>query len=329
MNESRETIVIRAPNWVGDAVVATAILKPLRARRQDARIAVVAKRYVAPLFYHHPSIDEVIEFDGFSEGIRAISGDSGIILPNSFSSALLFALSAVKRRIGYRSEFRGFLLTEAVPLPLLREEHLVENYRRLALKYLGARCDDAFEPSLFLSADEKKSDPFRCLDIPPDRLPVILDPGSAYGAAKEWKAEKYAAVADYCTEKKHRPVVLLGSAGSRRLADDIARACRRQPYRLTGALTLRQAMHAISKCALYLSPDTGGMHIAAAMGVPQVAIFGSSSPRWTRPLNEKSRVVYLNLACSPCFKRTCPLGTLACLADISPEAVIGHLGELI
>ena len=329
MSDTKDTILIRAPNWVGDAVVATAILRPLKSHLPDSHIAIVAKQYVAPLFRHHVFLDGITVFSGFADGIRGISGGTGIVLPISFSSALLFKLSGVKRRIGYRSECRGFLLTDALPLPPLKEEHLVENYKRLALRLLGGSTDDEFEPSLFLSAKEKTMDPFGQLPIPRGCTPAIVDPGSAYGAAKEWQVEKYAAVIDYLAVKKKLPVVLLGSARARQIADDISRAARHKPYQLTGKLTLRQAIVAISKSRLFISPDTGGMHIAAAFGTPQVAIFGSSSPVWTCPLNRNSRVVYKNLECSPCFQRTCPLNTSACLSDISPEDVISHIEELI
>jgi heptosyltransferase-2 len=329
MNKIKNTILIRVPNWVGDAVVATSILKPLKLSFPQSRIVVVAKRYVAPLFQHHAYLDGVTEFTGFAEGVRRISGDSGIILPNSFSSALLFRLGGVKRRIGYRSEGRAFLLTDALPLPSLREEHLVENYKRLALRYLGGDIDAPFEPSLFLSAEEKTTNPFDQLPIFLDCAPAIVDPGSAYGAAKEWQIEKYAAIVDFLAVEKKLPVILLGSSSAQRISDSIKKAAHRKPHQLTGKLTLRQAIHVISKSSFYLSPDTGGMHIAAALGIPQVAIFGSSTPLWTRPLNKKSRVVYLGLECSPCFQRRCPLNTHACLADISPEDVMAQIEELI
>jgi heptosyltransferase-2 len=329
MGDRKETIVIRSPNWIGDAVVATAILKPLRLHHPDAAIHIVAKQYVAPVFYHHPYQDGIITFSGLHNGIRSVTGDTGIILPNSFSSALLFYLSGVKRRIGYRSECRNFLLTDAVPLPELKGEHLVENYRRLALKYLGSTIDDQFEPLLFLSHKEKTESPFDELLVPGEGQLAIVDPGSAYGAAKEWQVEKYAAVVDYLAEERGFLVVLLGSAGAKRIADAIYEMARQKPFQLTGKLTLRQAIRAISRGCFYFSPDTGGMHIAAAFGIPQVAIFGSSSPLWTGPLNKNSRVVYRNLECSPCFQRTCPLNTYACLAEISPEDVIGHIEEIL
>lgn len=329
MNTAKDTILVRAPNWIGDAVVATAVLKPLKSHRPESRILVVANHYVAPLFAHHPYLEGILTFNGFADGIRRISGDTGIILPNSFSSALLFFLSRVKRRIGYRNECRGFLLTDALAMVSLKEEHLVENYKRLACVYLGSSIDDPFIPELSLSAEERHMDPFGQLPIPAGRAPAIVDPGSAYGAAKVWQVDKYAAVVDYLAERKGLPVVLLGSNAGERIAHEIRAAAKHTPFDLTGKLTLRTAMVAISKSRIFISPDTGGMHIAAALSVPQVAIFGSSSPVWTRPLNEKSRVVYQDLECSPCFKRTCPLNTYACLTSITPEEVIGTIEEVL
>ncbi len=329
MKTPKQTIIIRSPNWVGDAVVSTAILEPLRCHRPEARLLVAAKQYVAPVFHQHRFLDGVIEFKGFPDGIRAISGESGIILPHSFSSALLFCLAGVRRRIGYRSEFRSFLLTDAIPPPSLKVEHLVENYRRLAVRFLKEDGDDRFEPSLFLSDEERHANPFQALSLPAACKPALLDPGSAYGAAKVWQVEKYAAVVDYLAGERKMPVVLMGGAKAESIAIKIRSASKCEVSMLTGRLTLRQAMTCISKSALFISPDTGGMHVAAAFGIPQVAIFGSSSPVWTRPLNEKSRVVYKQLECSPCFRRECPLNTYACLTSISAEDVITKIEELI
>lgn len=325
----KRIIIVRSPNWVGDAVVSTAILKPLRNYFQNEIIIIVAKGYVSPIFENNPFIDEVIIFKGFREGIKKIKGDIGIILPNSFSSALLFALSGVKRRFGYRSELRRFLLTDDIKLPPLKKEHLLENYKRIVRTIVFKSGTNNFKPEIFLSNDEKNKNIFAKCGIPFGIKPVIVDPGSAYGEAKIWKLEKYAKLIDYIIREKKIPVVLLGSKKGVHLVKNIIKMVTEKPMILTGELSLRESILAISNCRLFISPDTGGMHVAAALGVSQIAIFGSSSPVWTGPLNPNSRVIYKNISCSPCFKRKCPLGTYKCLSNITVEEVAEKLEELL
>ena len=325
----RETILIRSPNWIGDAVVSTGILKPLRNIFQDKRIVVVAKEYVAKIFDNNPFIDRIIIFKGFWDGIKKIEGDIGIILPNSFSSALLFALSGVKRRIGYKSELRSFLLTDGLPLPHLKDEHIIENYKRIVLHISRNGDPTGFKPKIFLTEDEKNDPIFERFHIPLNKEPVIIDPGSAYGKAKIWGVKKYAGLIDYIIGEKDFPVVLSGSKDSIQLTTQIVKQVHFKPFVLTGRFSIRDSLVAISKCSLFISTDTGGMHIAAALGVPQIAIFGSSSPVWTGPLNKRSYVIYKDLPCSPCFKRICPKGTYKCFKKISIEDVIEKVDKVI
>lgn len=329
MTKNKRTILIRSPNWVGDAVVSTAVLKPLRKYYRDAKIVVVTKDYVSEIFAHNPFINDILIFKTFKDGIKKIKGDIGIILPNSFSSALLFALSGVKRRIGYRGEMRSFLLTDGIPLPALKEEHLLENYKRIVLHIIGQEEHNSFIPQIFLSEKESKNPIFEKFNIPNNTKPVIIDPGSAYGPAKVWQPDKYGELIDYIMAEKGLPVVLLGSKGAVDIVRRITKTTHKKPFILTGKLSLRESTIAISKCKLFISPDTGGMHIAAALKVPQVAIFGSSSPKWTAPLNPKSRILYKNLSCSPCFKRRCPKGTYECLKKITLEDVKEKVEELL
>jgi heptosyltransferase-2 len=325
----KQTILIRSPNWVGDAVVSTSILKPLREVFLNDRIFVVAREYVSSIFANNPFIDGTIAFNGFNDGMKKIKGDIGLILPNSFSSALLFAASRVKRRIGYSCELRSFLLSDVLPPVALRSEHLLENYRRIALRIINNGIPDEFHPGLFLSESERVNDIFAEWHNSVQDKPVIIDPGSSYGKAKVWQVEKYAALIDYLMEQRKQLVIVLGSLKSIALVHDIVSLTRQKPVVLTGKFSLRESMCAIARCKLFISPDTGGMHIAAAFGVSQIAIFGSSSPVWTRPLNSRSRVICKSLSCSPCFKRECPLGTYKCLRSITVEDTIEKVEELL
>ncbi len=323
------TILVRSPNWIGDAVVSTAILGPLRKHFQNDKIVVVAKDYVSGIFENNPYVDDIIIFKGFKDIINKIKGDIGIILPNSFSSALLFALSGIKRRIGYKSELRSFLLTEAIDLPKLKKEHLVENYKRIIIHLAKEENLNGFTPKLFLSEDEKKEPIFEKFSIPCKTEPVIVDPGSAYGRTKVWQVEKYAGLIDYIMNMKKLPVILLGSKDALYLVEEIIKRTKNLPFVLTGKSSLRESINVISRSKLFISPDTGGMHIAASLGVTQIAIFGSSSPLWTAPLNPLSHVIYKRLPCSPCFKRRCPKETYDCLKEITLEDVKEKVEELL
>ncbi len=329
MTNYKRTILIRSPNWVGDAVVSTAILLPLRNYFKGDEIVVVAKEYVYEIFMNNPYINDIHIFRSFKESNKRVRGDIGIILPNSFSSALLFALSGVKRRIGFRSEYRSFLLTDAIPLPQLKDEHLVENYKRIAYHIIADSDPESFKPQIFLSKDEKRERILKRFNIPENSKTVIIDPGSAYGRAKIWQVEKYAKLIDYIINEKRLPVVLLGSKKALRIVNAIIERTDEKPFVLTAQLSLRESITAISGCNLFISPDTGSMHIAASLNVNQIAIFGSSSPKWTGPLNPRSRVIYKNLPCSPCFKRMCPKGTYECLREISVGDVKEKVDELL
>jgi len=329
MKGTKQSIVIRVPNWVGDAVVSTAILEPIRDYYPDANINIVAKEYVSAVFENNPFIDDIIVFRGFKNARRHIKGDIGIILPNSFSSALLFAISGVKRRVGYRSEARSFLLTEAIPMPSLKEEHLIENYKRIVTYIFKDVKGATFIPKIFLNREMNAGEILKKFGINKTKGIVIIDPGSAYGPAKIWLPSRYAKVIDFIMKEKGYTVVMLGSKDAEGIVQKITEFAEKLPVVLTGKLSLREAIYVISTARLFISPDTGGMHIAAALGTPQVAIFGSSSPVWTRPLNPRSRVIYKSLPCSPCFKRRCPLGTYECLKSITSEDVIEKINELI
>ena len=329
MKVGKQSIVIRVPNWVGDAVVSTAILEPIRNHCPDATINIVAKEYVSAVFENNPYIDDIIVFRGFRDARKHIKGDIGIILPNSFSSALLFAISGVKRRIGYRSEARSFLLTEVIPMPSLREEHLVENYKRIVTYIFKDVEKTTFTPKIFLKREMSAEQVLKKFGINKTKGIVVIDPGSAYGPAKIWLPSRYAKVINFIMKERGYTVVMLGSKDAEGIVRKITELTGQLPFVLTGKLSLREAIYVISTARLFISPDTGGMHIAAALGIPQVAIFGSSSPVWTRPLNPQSRVIYKNLPCSPCFKRRCPLGTYECLKSITSEDVIEKVNELI
>jgi len=197
------------------------------------------------------------------------------------------------------------------------------------LHVIGSENTCNFVPGIFLREREIDNNIKQTKALHLKEKPVIIDPGAAYGPSKIWQVEKYARLIDYIKEQKKLPVVLLGSAASLSLTRRITAATRNKPIVLTGKLNLRESITAISGCRLFISTDTGAMHIAAAFGVSQIAIFGSSSPKWTGPLNTEALIVYENLPCSPCFKRICPLGTYECMKNITLKKVEHFVEKLL
>lgn len=325
--------LVIAPQWIGDAVMAQPLMGRLAARGE--RLTVAALPSVAPVFAAMPEVAETIALP-FARGAVQLKArhalakewqgrfDCAYVLPNSLKSALLPFLAGVPRRVGYLGEARLGLITHRVRKPR-RRRPMVAHYSALSGATEGLEHD---RPQL---------------SLPPDRLAqvlaphglkpggyLVLAPGAEYGPAKRWPAGHYATLAQALPLR----MVLLGSAKEAALAAQIALAA--PPGRclnLAGQTTLDEALALIAGACGMVSNDSGLMHVAAAFGLPQVAVFGSSSPLHTPPLNPRARVVWLKddpryqppLNCAPCFKRECPLGHTRCLVDLSPARVLQEL----
>jgi heptosyltransferase II len=322
--------LVIAPQWIGDAVMTEPLLRRLRARGE--RLAVGAVPWVAPVYRAMPHVDEVIEFPFQHGGLqfkarrsiaRQVEGrfDTAYVLPNSLKSALLPFLASIPKRVGYLGEARVGLLTHRLKNPKDKPP-MVAFYSALSGDKEGLETD---RPRLALPAAQVDQAlarlGFRAGDY------YAFAPGAEYGPAKRWPVIHFAELA----RSLDAPAVLLGSGKEAALCAEIAGAA--GPGRcvdLAGKTSLAEAFALIAAARSVISNDSGLMHVAAAFGVPQVAIFGSSSPRHTPPLNDSARVIWLKddpayrppLDCSPCFQRECPLGHTRCLVDIVPERVL-------
>ena len=326
---SRSLVI--APQWIGDAVMTEPLMRRLAARGEQ--LTVGALPWVAPVYRAMPQVAEVIEFPFAHGGIqfkarraiaRELSGqfDAAYVLPNSLKSALLPFLASIPRRVGYLGESRVGLLTHRLKNPK-NKPPMVAFYSALS----GDGGLDGDRPQLTISAPAIA----QCLRERglAHRAYVVIVPGSEYGPAKRWPASHYAELA----EKLDLPVLLLGSGKEAALCEEIAsRVNAAKPGKclnLAGKTALAEALCLIAATKSIVSNDSGLMHVAAALGVPQVAIFGSSSPLHTPPLNGLAAVLWLKtdlayqppLDCAPCFARDCPLGHTRCLNDISPLQV--------
>jgi len=324
------TLVV-APQWIGDAVMSEPLLAALHARGE--RIAVAALPWVAPVYRAMPQVAEVIELPfahgrlDWSARRRIASGlrgrfDVGYVLPNSIKAALLPWLTGIPRRIGYHGEGRWLLLNRRLPNPTGRPP-MVEFYGALA----GTPPPASAAPRLRFDA--------AALDMVTQAAHVrpgaywAFAPGAEYGPAKRWPPARYAELARALHAESGLPVLLLGSAGEAPLCDEIAAAAPGACRVLAGKVSLLDAMALIAAARGIVSNDSGLMHVAAAFGVPQAAVFGSTSPTHTPPLSARARVVWLKdelqLDCMPCFDRTCRFGHTRCLVEVSAARVEGAL----
>lgn len=314
-----------APQWIGDAVMTEPLLRRLHARGE--RLTVGAVPWVAPVYRAMPQVDTVLELPFRHGGLqfkarralgRELAGrfDTAYVLPNSLKSALLPFLASIPRRVGYLGEARVGLLTHRLKNPKDRPP-MVAFYS--ALSGEGGIGQD--RPRLELPAHEVDA-VLRRHGLARGGY-LVIAPGAEYGPAKRWP--HFGAFA----ARLDRPVLLLGSAKEAPLCEEIRAQAPDRCRNLAGQTSLLDAFALIAGAGHVVSNDSGLMHVAAAFGVPQVALFGSSSPLHTPPLNHQAQVVWLKqdpayqppLDCAPCFQRECPLGHFRCLNDLSPERV--------
>ena len=320
------TLVI-APQWIGDAVMSQPLMAILAARG-DA-ISVAALPWVAPVYRAMPEVREVIELP-FQHGRldwaqrRVVAAelrgrfDSAVVLPNSIKSALIPFMARIPTRTGYHGEGRFGLLNQRLPNPPGRPP-MVAFYSALA-------GDDALTdapPRLHFEGDVLRR-ACESIGVQPQSYWVFA-PGAEYGPAKCWPAAHYAALARALFEAHGLLVLLLGSGKEAALCHEIAAAAPGACRVLAGQTSLIDAMALIAASRGVVSNDSGLMHVAAAFGVPQVAVFGSTSPGHTPPLNARAQVIWLKdelgLDCMPCFERVCRFGHTRCLTEVTPQRV--------
>jgi heptosyltransferase-2 len=319
-----ERILVRAPNWIGDAVMSLGFLAALRKAKPEGQVAVLANESVADLFRGHQAADGLVEFRkaeslfSVASRTRRCGFSSGYILPLSFSSAAIVFLAEVPVRIGYDTDWRGWMLTERLRYRKsdFRSRHLLEGYCRM----LGEGAVPEEPKISFLPEDFRwAGDWLKGRGI---KDPVIgFGPGATYGPAKRWPAEKWVELGKKLA-KNGRRILVFGSAAEQGLCRGIAASIGDAAVSCAGETGLRQSAALISKCGLFVTNDTGVMHLAAAAGIGVVGIFGSTNPAWTRPWGAGHAIIHTGEPCSPCYRRTCRYGHYRCLEGISVEAVM-------
>jgi heptosyltransferase-2 len=342
-----QRILVVQPSWVGDAVMATPTLRALRQLYPAARISYLLRRYVKGLYVGMPWADQLITYRtertrsrtgrgvfDLAARLRAGHFDLAVLLPNSFKSALVCKMAGIPRVFGYERDGRGFLLTER----LLPARHagkfvpspIIHTYLSLA-RYLGSDSHDLRMELFVTDADQRDGRAVlaRCgldesLDRPAaaGRPPlVLLNPGAQYGAAKLWRAEHFAALADRFVAELGATVLLSASPKERAIVEAIRSQMRRPSVDLSSAgMTLGSLKDLVRRCDLMVTNDTGPRHIAAALGVPVVTVFGPTHPEWTDIYYAAERQVSVPVFCGPCQKKVCPLDH-RCMTGVTPEMV--------
>lgn len=342
-----QSILIIAPNWIGDAVSTQALLANLKVLYPDSKIDVLASNWVAPIYRACPQVHEVIEakFEHkklqwnlrkqLAKEIEAKNYQACFVLPNSFKSALIPWLANIPFRIGYRGELRFGLINLALDNPSkINRPPMVEHYLALSqlLKDDYSLPLGQLVPKLNVSTSAKQSVEKKLQDanINSDSIYAIC-PGAEYGPSKRWPTEYFAGLAqNLIAQNSNNQIILLGSKSDHALAQEITSQVKQASkiHNWCGNTSLDEAIALIGMSKALVSNDSGLMHIAAALKTPQIAIFGSSDPTHTPPLSDRAQIIWLNMPCSPCHKRECPLGHLRCLKDILPEQVLATLNTL-
>jgi len=335
-------LLVRAVNWLGDAVLTTPALGAVRSAFPGTRISVAAKPPVAELFLNHPDVDEILVYDKGgrhkgASGMLLMAGelrrkrfDAAILFQNAFDAALLAFLAGIPDRQGFATDGRRLLLSRSVPVtPEVLRLHHAEYYLRL-VEELGVPRPAV--PRMLLRVSEEERDSMRTrlasLGIPEGGRILGVNPGATYGSAKRWYPDRFASVADTLSGEWGASVVLMGSVPEMPLSTEIEGAMKRRPVNLSGKTTVRELMALLSLCSFLVTNDSGPMHIGAALGVPLAAVFGPTDWRTTSPWTPKAKVVRVDVDCSPCMKRECDRGH-ECMLGVTAEMVVAAARELL
>lgn len=339
MKKDPKNIIVRMPNWLGDFVMATPILQDLKNHWPQAAITALCQGPLTQILHADPHVDQILSFkkpkDWFNkketldilDPLKNGKFDLGILLTHSFSSAWWFWRANIPTRMGFRSHWRSLLLNVPVPFPSNHDsQHLVKTYKML-LDPLGMPISNT-SPTLYLT-DAEKTQAKKHLDllgVKSDSILIGINPGAAYGTAKCWIPERFRQV----TEKllKNPKIVLLyfGDQMGLPLVNEICRDLNRV-INLAGKTTLRELMAFIQECHLFLTNDSGPMHLASALNVPLLALFGSTSHATTGPY-KKGKVIHKQVPCSPCYRRECPID-FRCMKQIEVNEVYQNLIEML
>jgi heptosyltransferase-2 len=333
-----DRIVVKEVNWLGDLVMSLPALHALRQGYPQAHLAVLVRSELASFFDGSGWLDEVIPYavagglrgvpDRWRvvEAIRTRRFDLAVVFPKSFEAAFWAALARVPRRAGFVADVRGALLThKAVLRPALRQRHQTFDYLAMLEEALGVvGSSDPLAPAVHAPARATMEHWLSTRRRRQGRL-IALAVAAAYGPAKEWPEDRYAALIDVLANRYAADCVLVGGPAERARCERVAARSQCGALVAAGETTVGELVALCDGCA---GNDSGAMHVAAALGRPTVTLFGSTNPQRTGPRGPRSRIIYRQIDCAPCLQRTCRFGHYQCLTQIAPEEVVEALVAL-
>ncbi|MFC1567276.1 lipopolysaccharide heptosyltransferase II [Thermodesulfobacteriota bacterium] len=320
----------------------TPAIRTIRECFPQAQISILAKPWVAPVFENSTHVDTVLIYDGsgrhkgiwgrvrLARDLRKYHFEAAILLQNAFEAALITLLAGIPCRIGYNTDGRSFLLTRPVACkPEYKKDHQTRYYLNI-LRGVGLKEGSQ---DLFLKLDGKQRERAQGIlfeyGISKQARIIGINPSATYGPAKQWPFERYARLADKIQDFVDSRVLIFGGPEDIQLGRRISQMMKHAPIDLSGKTELGEAMALIERCSLFITNDSGLMHVAAALNVPLIAIFGSTNATTTGPLSSNSRIVQVPMVCSPCLKPECPEGHLNCMDQIEVDMVFDVVKEML
>jgi len=334
-------LMIRATNWVGDAIMALPALRAVRSGFQDARISVVARPYVADLYREQNICDELIPYDpnsthqgwrgreALAAELRSKKFDSALLLQNAFDAAWIAWRAGIPKRIGYARDGRSLLLTDPIAVPQTGDIPAHEKFYYLELlKRVG--WIQSWEDDQHISLHVPDSGKHRAMQklveagSRPHAVRIAVGAGASYGSAKCWPPDRFARALNEFVSQVDADVILFGTPQELAVSAAITKDLHRPPVDLTGKTSMSDLPALVSRCHVFLGNDSGAMHVAAAVGLPIVAVFGPTDPVGTAPVTPRMSIVQQRPYCSPCFLRRCPTDH-RCMLAVTPSMVTDAL----
>jgi heptosyltransferase II len=321
-------ILIRATNWVGDAIMALPALQVVRSRFPGAQITILARSYVAAIYKDQRICDELMFVDGESNvlnELRSRKFDAALLLQNAFQAAWLAWRAGIPERIGYARDGRSVLLTKAVPVPKSGEIPSHEQFYYLELLRRAGWLDSLPGEALIKidvpeEARQRAAEFLFSEGATTAKLRIAIGAGASYGSAKCWPPDRFAELANRLQTQQDVDVILFGTPAEAAVSSAIAAGMRRPPIDLTGKTSIADLPALLSQCHVFIGNDSGAMHVASAVGLPVVAVFGPTDPLGTGPVTPRCTIVQEKPYCSPCFLRRCPTDH-RCMIRVTPAAV--------
>lgn len=316
-------VIVRATNWIGDAIMALPALRAIH-NRSGANVSILARSYVADIYLDQGVADEIVVYENhgkhagiagrerLASELRARKFDVAILLQNAFDAAWLAWRAGIPERIGYARDARSLLLTNAIPVPKPGEIPAHEKFYYLELLKRSGWIDSVpDEPFIKLRVGEENrkraADILTSAGVRPHSIRIAIGAGAAYGSAKCWPPSRFAELANRLQAQWDADVILFGATGEAPVSDAIASEMTKPPIDLTGKTNIADLPALLSNCHVFIGNDSGAMHVAAAVGLPVIGIFGPTDPFGTAPVTPRHTIVRQQPYCSPCFLRRCPI----------------------